>query len=168
MTASCRPRPPLSATWALASAFGLALAGPGTAQEVANVNVPASLSFQVADVGASSTGAPLPTAVSYSAAQLVSGNVLRISVKAESAELTPPSGAGIPVSKVSWTASNAQGGVGSSGTLSDTTWGQVFESGLVPIAGGVDLTWTLAGPGAEIRAGSHQLTLRWKFESVVP
>jgi hypothetical protein len=145
---------------------GLALTGPGAAQEVVDVNAPGSLSFQVSDVGSSTAGTP--TTVSYTGAVLVPGRVLRISVKADSAVLTPPSGAAIPVSNISWTASNAQGGVGSAGTLSDTTWGQVFESSPSPIAGGVDLTWTLAAPGAGIRAGTHQLTLRWKFESVVP
>lgn len=153
---------------ALACLALAAAAAPAAAQETVTVTVPVAVGFQVTDVSVSTPGSPAPTIVSYSDAQLVAGNALRISVKAESADFTPPSGTAIPASKVSWSASNAQGGAGSGGTLSDTTWGQVFQSAASPSSGGVDLTWTIAAPGAGIRAGSHHLTVRWKLESVIP
>ena len=36
------------------------------------------------------------------------------------------------------------------------------------LAGHVDLAWSLAAPGSGIRAGIHQLTIRWKLEVVTP
>ena len=35
-------------------------------------------------------------------------------------------------------------------------------------SGRVDLGWPLAAPGSGIRAGTHQLTIRWKVESITP
>ena len=35
-------------------------------------------------------------------------------------------------------------------------------------SGHIDLGWTLAAPGSGIRAGNHQLTIRWKVESITP
>ena len=35
-------------------------------------------------------------------------------------------------------------------------------------SGHVDLAWSLAALGSGIRAGNHQLTIRWKVESIAP
>lgn len=50
---------------------------------------------------------------------------------------------------------------------------QRLAKGIVPASpartsGQVDLGWTLAAPGSLIRAGVHQLTIRWKIESITP
>ena len=86
-------------------------------------------------------------------------------VKADASAFTPLSGNSIPASLVSWTTSNASNGTGSSGTLSDTTWGLVFTSTTLPVTGSVGLTFTLASPGAGIHAGAHTLTMQWKIEA---
>jgi hypothetical protein len=44
----------------------------------------------------------------------------------------------------------------------------VFQSDPARTSGHVDLAWTLAAPGSGIRAGTHQLTIRWKLESITP
>jgi hypothetical protein len=32
----------------------------------------------------------------------------------------------------------------------------------------MDLEWTMAAPTSGLRAGNHQLTIRWKMESITP
>lgn len=143
-------------------------AGVTFAQETVDVTVPISATFFVTDVSLSTTGSPNPTTVSFSNAGLSSGNALRISVQADAADFTPPAGNAIPASKISWTTSNPQGGIGSNGTLISTAFTQLYQSNTDPTSGSVDATWTLDAPGSGIRAGNHTLTLRWKFESVAP
>jgi hypothetical protein len=54
------------------------------------------------------------------------------------------------------------------GTLSATSYTLVFQSNPSPSSGHADLEWTLAAPGGGVRAGLHQLTVRWKLESIMP
>jgi len=144
-----------------------ALTSSALAQETVTITVPTSVTFYVFDVG-SSTAADESTPISFSDASLTAGRSLRISVKAEAADFTPPGGDGIPASNVSWTTSGAVGGSGSNGQLSSDSYTQVFQSAPSPLAGGVDLSWTLSAPGADIHAGNHTLVIRWKIESVAP
>jgi hypothetical protein len=146
----------------------LLVAASAGAQETARVTLPTWVTFDVFDVTAATTGSPNPTRVEFSEAQLLPGNVLRISVRAEAAAFSSPPGAAIPASSSSWTAAGAVGGTGSSGTLDDGFYTPVFQSSSGATAGSVDLTWTLAPLGSGVRAGSHQISLRWKVESVVP
>src|SRR5438132_13791193 len=90
------------------------------AQGVVTVSVPSAISFTVNDVSSSSTGTPNPATVSFSNAVLSPLQGLRVSVQADAAAFTPPSGTGIPASKLSWTAVGASGGTGSNGTLSSS------------------------------------------------
>jgi hypothetical protein len=146
----------------------LVLTGIGvTAQGLVQISVPPMVSFDVLDVGVSTVGSPTPTRVSFNNAVLLPGQVLRISVKADG-NFAPPSGNAIPASKVSWTTSNTASGIGLNGVLSAAAFTPVFESQAGAISGGVDVTWTLAAPGAALRAGNHQVTLRWKLEAVTP
>jgi hypothetical protein len=141
------------------------------AQETVNITMPVFVGFPVADVSRSTSGAPSPTTISFSNANLTLGKSLRVSVRADADAFTAPSGPGIPASKVSWTTSGAGGGVGSDGTLSSSSYTRVFQSNpalTAPLAGQVDLAWALGAPGAGIRAGNHQLTIRWKVESISP
>ena len=64
--------------------------------------------------------------------------------------------------------SNVASGIGINGTMSTSTYTPVYESQVLAVTGRVDLTWTLAAPGASIRAGTHQALLRWKFEVFTP
>ena len=51
-----------------------------------------SVAFQVDNVNLSTTGSPDPSFASFSDAALSAGNALRISVKADAIDFTPPSG----------------------------------------------------------------------------
>jgi hypothetical protein len=139
------------------------------AQETVNITVPAAVFFNVTDVSVSTSGAPSSTRVSFSNATLGS-KFLRVSVQPDVAAFTPPNGSGIsiPASKVSWTIAGQNGGVGSNGTLSSFSSALVFQSNPATPEGYVDLGWTLAASGSGIRAGNHQLTIRWKLESISP
>ena len=139
-----------------------------SAQEVVSITVPAAVSFAVTDVTRSTHGAPDPVTISFSNAILIPGRALRVSVQAAGAAFTPPSGPGIPASNVSWANLGASGGIGWNGTLGSSFYSLVFQSNPGRISGHVDLEWTLAAPGAGIRAGNHQLLIRWKIESVTP
>jgi hypothetical protein len=136
------------------------------AQDTVNVSVPMAVTFTVTDVARSTSGAPGPARISFSNASL-DGRALRISVQADAASFTPPSGSSIPASKVSWSAAG-NGGLGMSGTLGSSSYAMVFQGNPATPSGHVDLGWTLAAPGSGIRAGVHQLTIRWKIESITP
>lgn len=155
-------------TWAVLVSLGLASAA--AAQESVEVVLPSSVSFTVFDVSIAATGSPNPTRLTFSSIDLQEGNALRVSVQAEAATFTPPApgGLAIPTSRVSWTTSGVQGGSGTSGTMSDTSYGQVFQSTTSVSSAQVDVHWTLAAVGGGVRAGWHDLTLRWKIESVTP
>jgi hypothetical protein len=148
-----------------------AITAPGVsaaAQELVTITVPSAVSFAVTDVSRSTSGVPSPTRISFSNAILIPGRVLRISVQAGSAGFTPPSGASIPSSNVSWTNLGATSGTGWNGSLSSSSYTLVYQSDPLRTSGHIDLGWTLAAPGSGIRAGNHQLTIRWKVESIAP
>jgi hypothetical protein len=138
-----------------------------SAAETVRITIPAAVGFAVTNVGVATPGNPSATTVSFSALTLNSGRELRISVKADS-NFVPPSGTAIPASKVSWTTASAVNGLGSSGTLSTSAYGQLFQTSGNKKTGAVNVTWTLAAPGVPLRAGNHVLTVRWKLESIVP
>ena len=87
---------------------------------------------------------------------------------AAGAPFTPPSGPSIPASNVSWSNLGANGGLGMNGTLSSSSYALVFQSDPASTSGHIDLGWTLSAPGSGIRAGNHQLTIRWRVESITP
>ncbi|MEX2271463.1 MAG: hypothetical protein WD690_08340 [Vicinamibacterales bacterium] len=149
------------AAWAM-------MAGLAGAQETVSISIPPAVSFMVTDVARVTSGAPNPTTLSFSSASLDAGKVLRISVQADASAFTPPGGAAIPAANVSWSILGAAGGVGSSGTLSATSFGLVYQSNPNTASGHVDLAWSLAAPGGGIRAGRHDLTIHWKLESITP
>jgi hypothetical protein len=153
---------------ALGIVMSIVAAVSAAAQETVSISVPMAVSFQVTDVSRSTSGSPQVTTISFSNATLSPGRALRVSVQADAAAFTPPSGAGIPASKVSWNTLGASGGVGLNGTLGCSFFALVFQGDPAMTSGRVDLGWTLAAPGSGIRAGTHQLTLRWKVESITP
>jgi hypothetical protein len=154
---------------ALLGLVGLAAAVvPAGAQETVTISVPLAVSFPVTDVSRSTSGTPHVTTISFSNANLGPGKALRVSVQPDAAAFTPPSGSSIPVSTVSWIGLGANGGIGWSGTLSGSFYGLVFQSNPATPSGHIDLEWTMAAPVSGIRAGNHQLTIRWKLESITP
>jgi hypothetical protein len=105
--------------------------------------------------------------VSFNQAILDPGRVLRISVKADG-DSTPAVLGPILASSFSWTTSAVQNGIGLNGTLDKATYTPVFQGNVGAKTGRVDLSWRLAPQGPSVQAGTHQLTLRWKVESVTP
>ena len=137
--------------------------------QTVTVTVPAGVSFSVIDVTASSSGAPNLVTVTYSNPLLFQNSQkLKISVRADSTTFAGPGTTRIPASSVSWTAT-ASGGTASNGTLSSAAYGEVLRSGgnLKPTStGAASLHWSLAPiAAAGLRAGTHTLTVRWKFEA---
>jgi hypothetical protein len=125
------------------------------------------VSFWVTDITAPTDGAPDPTTVSFSNASLNGGSSLRISVSADSATFAVPGGGtAIPASALSWIASGAVGGAGSSGTVDSASYTQVYQSDANPSSGSVDLSWQLSALPAGVAAGDHTLTVRYRFESL--
>lgn len=158
----------LGRTLLLAAVLAGAARTDALAQQIVLISLPASVGFNVTDVGQPTNGSPEPTTVSFTIVNLALFHVLRVSVKAD-ADFVPPGGAAIPASRVSWTTSNASQAMGSNGTMSTAAFTEVFETGSGVLgSGGVDVRWTLAAPGPGIRAGTHVATIRWRLESVIP
>jgi hypothetical protein len=138
-----------------------------SAPDSVRVTIPAVVGFAVTNVSATTVGTPSTTPVSFSNLSVSGSKVLRISVKADG-DFVPPGGAAIPAAKVSWTTSGATNGTGNAGVLSTSAYGQLFQSGSGKKSGSVNVGWTLAAPGTPVRAGTHVLTIRWKFEAINP
>lgn len=135
--------------------------------QTVRVDVPAVLLFQVSDATPGRSTVALPFRVTFNQAVLPPGQALRISVKAEGT-LVLPGGVSVPGSSISWTASQAINGVGMNGALSQSAYAPVYESRADARTGRVELSWSLLVPAGIRRAGTGEVTLRWKFESVVP
>lgn len=136
-----------------------------SAQETVDITVPSFVTFHVTDVSQTSTDPS--TTVRFANAVLEPDRVLHVSVLAETSDFSGPGGS-IAASSVSWTGSNAQGGFGSNGSLSASSYTEVFRSQILAESGSIDLRWTLGPPGANILASAYDLTLRWKIESIAP
>jgi hypothetical protein len=147
--------------------FVIATASRATAQDSVSITLPTAITFTASTTGAV-TGTPSPTTITFDSAVLQLGRVLRISVLADSASFTGPDGASFPSSSVSWTVSNVSGGSAAAGTLSASSYTQIFQSNVLTLSGGFDVDWTLASVAGVQRGGTHTVTLRWKLESVFP
>jgi hypothetical protein len=132
-----------------------------------DITIPATVTFVVTDSNASSTaGSPSPFRISYHSFSAPNPRSLSIEVRAESINFTPVNGTAIPVSKVTWTASNAIGGTGYSGTLDASTYRMVYLSTSTSTSGQVDLNWNLSTVGGSTRAGTYTAVLRWRLQVV--
>jgi len=135
--------------------------------EQCNVNtLPAAVSFNVVD----------HTAATHSSSQTVTidnillqnGKGLKISLEANAASFTPPTGGTITwaASDVSWNAATWTNGTGAAGTLSSAAFNPLVSS--TANAASVSTTgliFTLAGKDTVDRAGNHTLVATWKLES---
>jgi hypothetical protein len=148
--------------------MGVLAVTPVSAQETVRIAAPSSVSFSVSQLTNTTNGAPSPSSVTFASANLNTGKALRVSVIADAAAFTPPNGPSIAVTKVSWSILGANGGTGANGTLSSSSYGLVFQANPATTSGRVDLAWSLAAVGSGIHAGTHQLTIRWKVESITP
>ena len=158
----------IAAAAALAAAIVAVSARSAAAQETVTVTLPAGIDFFVTDVSRSTSASASSTRIAFGNPNLNTGRALRLSVRADSATFEPPGGTRIPAALVSWVPLGASGGIGSAGTLTASSYGLVFQGDPGAASSHVDLGWVLGAPGGGIRAGLHQLTVRWKIESINP
>jgi hypothetical protein len=142
-------------------AAGLA-AGPAAGlapPEQVRLEVPAAVVFPVTDLHAKA--AVGSTLLTFDHVRLAPGSRLRISVRSEG----PDPGTGAPA-RISYTA-RADGGTPFGASLRATDYTPVFESDPAPLAGRVEIAWTLEPLGRIDRsAGRTLMRLRWKVESI--
>lgn len=138
--------------------------------EQADVTVPATVTFTVADVTSTtdSTGE-----VSVTSIVLTDGNALKISLQGDAAAFTPPAAGGTTwdVGDVSWAAGTWTNGTGAAGTLNASTYTEVASTSANAVSTSSTITFTLAAKAAAdpaIKAGDHTLAATWKFESFTP
>jgi hypothetical protein len=134
----------------------------------ARVTVPAGVTFTVNDV--LSATASSPASVTISGIVLATATKqLRVSLQADAATFTPPVGGAATWSAgaVSWTAASWTNATGVAGTLSNSAYNAVATCAAdTQTCSTTALTFTLAADAGVKRAGSHTLTVRWKFESI--
>ncbi len=135
--------------------------------DTVDVSMPAAVAFFVTDISSPTPGNPSPTPVTFSSASLKKNRGVRMSIRADG-NFTGPGGSSIPASAVSWTVSSATGAIATGGTLGTTSYTEVLQGMADAVAGGAELSWTLAPITGPVRAGSHTLTIRWRIESVKP
>ena len=138
---------------------------PARAQNV-TITLPATNTFNVQNVQLASGGTR--TTITWSSTGNFSGNHFRLSVRADAANFTvPASGRNpIPAANVSWTIVSATNGTGINGTISSSGYTALYNAANGKKNGSVTVDWNIAAPGSNIRSGNHQLTLRWRLESV--
>ena len=138
-------------------------AQPGS--NTVRIDVPSVVLIQIVDLSVTSYSAP--SRVSFNQAFLLPGQALRISVKADN-DLILPGGGTVPAPLIAWTTSQVSNGVGMNGSLSTGLYSPVYESHAGARSGRVDLTWGVSLPPGIARAGTAQMTIRWKLEAVTP
>lgn len=154
-------------TAGLAAMLLVAAAVPASAQST-TITIPGAEVFIVRNTAVSTTGTTTMTITWSITGSFSGGNHLRISVKSDAANFTPPSAGRSPIAatKASWTIASATNGTGSAGTINSSTYTAVYNSSNGKKNGTVVLNWTLASVGTNLHSGNHQLALRWKLESV--
>ena len=135
--------------------------------EQATITLPSSITFNVTNVGVSTTAN-----AAFSVANIVTATALkqlRISVQANAASFTPPvAGAATwTASNVSWTAGSWTNATGSAGTLSNSAYTVVaLGTANVGSLSAAAVSFTLASNASVIRSGNHTLVVTWKVESL--
>jgi hypothetical protein len=138
-----------------------------TVSEQANVTVPTAVTFAVSDI-ASSTPAAAASVTASSIVLSTALKQLRISLQANAASFTPPSGAITwNASDVAWNAASWTNATGVGGTLSNAAYNTVATcTAGVASCSTSGLVFTL-GPNTNIvRSGNYTLVVTWKFESI--
>ena len=135
--------------------------------EQATVTVPATVTFNVTNVGASTNSAS--QSVTTSSVVLVDGNSLKISMQANAASFTAPAGGGTTwaAGDVTWNAATwSNSGVGATGTLSNSAFNEIATCAANSACSTANLVFALAAKSTVARAGNHTLVVTWKFESI--
>jgi hypothetical protein len=135
--------------------------------EQARVIVPASVSFNVADVG-TATAAAASTVTVDGVVLSSATRQLRVSIQAGAASFTPAAGGTTwDAGDVTWNAATWTNGSGASGTLASGSYGTVAtcDQG-VSTCSTTGLVFSLGAKAAVQRSGNHTLTVTWKFEAI--
>jgi len=135
--------------------------------EQATVTVPATVTFTVNNVAASTNSAS--QSVTTSSVVLADTKSLKISLQANAAGFTAPAGGGTTWSAgdVTWNAATwSNSGVGATGTLSNSAFNEVATCAANNSCSTTNLLFTLGAKSTVARAGSHTLVVTWKFESI--
>lgn len=137
-----------------------------TVSEQATISVPAGITFTVTDATAPTTAAS--GTISCTNVVLANLKTLKISLQANAAAFTPPTGGSVTWSAgdVSWNAGSwGTGPTGTAATLSNSAYATVVTTAANAASVTGSCTFTLA-PKAIDRAGSHTLAMTWKVESL--
>ena len=137
--------------------------------EQARVTVPAGVTFNVANI-ASSTNATAASVTVDNIALSSADRQLKISLLADASDFTPPvTGAATwTAGDVTWNAPTWDNALGETGVLSSSSANAVATcTADVASCGTSGLVFTLAANTNVKRSGGHQLSMTWKFESIL-
>lgn len=136
--------------------------------EQARVVVPASVTFNVTNVG-NSTAAGNASVTIDQVVLATATKQLKVSVQAAAASFSAPAGGGATwaASDVSWNNASWTSATGASGTLSSGAYNTVAtcDAGTTSCST-TALVFTLGANPAVSRSGNHTLTVTWKVESI--
>jgi len=136
--------------------------------EQARVVVPATITFNVANVGAATAAA----AASVTVDNIVlasSTKQLKISLQASAANFTPPVAGAVTwaASDVTWNAATWSNGSGTAGTLDAALAREVALCNAgASTCSTTGLVFTLGAKSTVAVSGNHTLTVTWRFESM--
>ena len=139
-----------------------------TVSDQARVTVPAGVTFTVNDVSNATASGPASVTITNIVLATASKQ-LRVSLQAETPTFAPPvvGAATWAAGAVSWNAASWTNATGVTGTLSNSSYNVVATCAAdTQACNTTGLTFTLAADATVKRAGSHTLTVRWKFESI--
>jgi hypothetical protein len=139
-----------------------------TVSEQARVVVPANVTFSVTDV-ASSTAASAASVTIDRIVLATATKQLKLSIQAAAASFTPPVVGATTWSAgdITWNAATWSSATGASGALSNASYNTVATCDANAAAcSTTGLVFTLGAKSTVQRAGSHTLSVTWKFESI--
>ncbi len=136
--------------------------------EQARVIVPTGITFNVTNIGASTSANPASVTVDRIVLATATKQ-LKLSLQANSASFTPPVGGATTwaATDLSWNAPSWTNATGSTSTLSSTSYNAVATCNADATSCSTPgLVFTLAPNTAVQRSGTHTLVVTWKFESM--
>lgn len=136
--------------------------------EQARVVVPASITFNVANVGAATPAAAAAVTVDNIVLSSAAKQ-LKVSLQAQAASFNPPVAGAVTwaASDVTWNAATWSNGSGVTGTLDAATAREVVTCNAgASTCSTTGLVFTLGAKPTVAVSGNHTLTVTWRFESM--
>ena len=138
--------------------------------EQARVTVPASVTFNISDIGSAGSSSAAATVTVTQIVLATATKQFKVSIQANAAAFTPPvSGATTwSASDVTWFAPSWTNGAGAAGTLSSSAFSAVgtCTADVASCSTTGSLWFYLAAKTTVKRSGNHSLVVSWKFESI--